>query len=289
MNGLTRRAVLVVSALAIALGMTTVVRAESTLDKIKSTGEMTAGVAIYDTWAFRRENGEVAGFSPDLIKAAFEPLGVKKFNFVLVEWGALVPSLQTHRFDLIAAGMWITPARCEMVAFSDPDVLINDAALVKKGNPNNIHSYEDVAKNPNLRIGAGRGSAALEHARMAGIPDDRILQFQDEDAASAALFAGRIDAQPLGSTSIGRVLKDPNSSAIIESATPFTGFIAKDGYEVAGRSAIAFRLDDKELRDVYNKRLAELKADGTVAALMKKYELNAKIDDRGTAERACKG
>ncbi|PBB58183.1 MULTISPECIES: ectoine/hydroxyectoine ABC transporter substrate-binding protein EhuB [Mesorhizobium] len=285
MNKITRRAVIGCAAVSIAFGAAQLpAAAQSKLDRIESEGKITVGIANAINWAWRGEDGKVVGFSPDLLRAAFEPLGVKEFDFVLVDWNALIPSLQTRRFDVIAAGMWITPVRCKSVAFSDPDLTISDAMLVDKGNPHNIHSYEDLTKNPELRVGASRGSADIEHMTSAGVPEKQILQFQDDDAVVAALVAGRIDGAPFGSTAMPRMLKALAPS--VERAMPFTGYI-KDGHEVAGWSAIAFRLDDTNLRDAYNKRLVELKADGTVAKLMQKYGIEANVNDTMTVEKAC--
>ncbi|PBB58338.1 MULTISPECIES: ectoine/hydroxyectoine ABC transporter substrate-binding protein EhuB [Mesorhizobium] len=285
MNKLTRRAVIGCAAVSIAFGATLLpAAAQSTLDRIESEGKITVGIANNEGWATRGADGKVVGFSPDLLRAAFEPLGVKDFDIVLVEWNALIPSLQTRRFDVIAAGMWITPVRCKSVAFSDPDLTISDQMIVDKGNPHNIHSYEDVAKNPELLVGASRGSADIEHMMSAGVPEKQILQFQDDDAAIAALVAGRIVGTPFGSITAARFVKAlaPN----VELAEPFTGYV-KDGHEVAGWSAIAFRSDDTNLRDAYNKRLAELKADGTVAKLMEKHGIQAKVEKTMTVEKAC--
>ena len=59
----------------------------------------------------------------------FAKLGVKKVDAVLTEWGALIPGLKAGRFDVIAAGMYITPERCKQVAFADPQNQIPDTLL----------------------------------------------------------------------------------------------------------------------------------------------------------------
>ncbi|BCH19828.1 ectoine/hydroxyectoine ABC transporter substrate-binding protein EhuB (plasmid) [Mesorhizobium sp. L-2-11] len=262
--------------------------AQSTLEKIKTEGKVTIGIASgYRPWSFPGDNGTASGFSPDLVRAAFEPLGIKDIQFVDSEFPALVSSLVSNRFDVVAAGMWITPVRCTAVAFSDPDLTMKDAIIVKKGNPKNIHSYKDIAGNSELKIGADRGSAALEHASSAGVPKDQIISFENFDAAVAAVIGGRIDGVPAASTSVGPFIRDPKLSGEIERAMPFEGFVLANGREIAGYSAIAFRLDDKDLKDFYNKRLQEMKADGTVAAIMKKYDIEAEVAKDVTAQQIC--
>ncbi|WP_292437237.1 ectoine/hydroxyectoine ABC transporter substrate-binding protein EhuB [Mesorhizobium sp.] len=288
MKNITRRAVISGAAMVIAFGGAGLpAAAETTLERIKSEGKITVGIANARPQGYRDENGNVAGFSPDLVRAALEPLGVKEIDFVISEFSALISSLQSGRFDVIASGMWITPIRCKAVAFSDPVLVTEDAVLVKKGNPFNIHSYQDVVKNPQVKIGADRGSAAIEHAVAAGVPSDRILLLTDFNAAIAALTGDRIEALPMSSANVGPLLEDPNLKDSIEQAMPFAGYIGKNGIEVAGRPAIGFRLADTDLREFFNKRLAEMKADGTVAALKKKYDIEIDTETSVTAEQAC--
>jgi len=289
MDGVTRRILMGGAAVAIFFGVAQLpVAAETTLERIKSEGKITIGVDNSRPWGFRDENGDVAGFSPDLVRAALEPLGVNKIDFVITEFPALISSLQAGRFDAVAAGMWITPVRCKAVGFSDPDLVEKDALLVMKGNPLNIHSYADVVANTNVRLAADRGSAAIEHAIAAGVPKDRLLLLSDFNAAIAALTGGRADAVPLASSNIDPYLRDPNLSGSIERASPFKGYIGKNGHEMGGWSAIGFRLEDTDLREAYNKRLAEMKADGTVETIKKKYGIQETETEKGlTALEIC--
>ncbi|WP_217579102.1 transporter substrate-binding domain-containing protein, partial [Mesorhizobium sp. GbtcB19] len=57
-----------------------------------------------------------------------------------------------------------------------------------------------------------------------------------------------------------------------------------------GYSAIAFRKDDSDLRDLYNSRLKELKLDGTVARIMAKYGFSDQetVPDL-TSNQVCEG
>src|SRR5690606_34180458 len=71
---------------------------------------------------------------------------------VLTEWGSLIPGLRASRFDLIAAGMYITPERCKQVLFTDPHYQLPDTLLVKTGNPKNLRSYADIANDPEAKL-----------------------------------------------------------------------------------------------------------------------------------------
>ncbi len=54
---------------------------------------------------------------------------------MLTEFGSLIPGLQAGRFDIIAAGMFVNPKRCEQVQFSEPTYGIGQAFLVAEGQP----------------------------------------------------------------------------------------------------------------------------------------------------------
>lgn len=263
-------------------------KAESTRERILREGKITIGISNGAPWGFRGENGEPAGFHPDLIKAAFKSLGVEEVEMVITEFGALIPALSAKRFDAIAAGLYITPQRCELVAFSDPDLKLADAALVVEGNPKDVHSYAEIAANSQIMFGVGRGSTTAKNASAAGVPEDRMLLFPDIQSNVSALLTGRIDVAAFSAPTVARILSDDNIKGI-ERALPFEG-VVDNGKERFGYSAIAFRQEDTDLRGLYNSRLQALKADGTVAAIMKKYGFsNQETAPELTSDQICDG
>jgi polar amino acid transport system substrate-binding protein len=253
---------------AILVANTLALRAETTRERVLREGRIVIGMSNGAPWGYRGKNGEPAGFHPDLIRAAFESLGVSKVEIVITEFGALIPALTAQRFDAIAAGLYITPERCELVAFSDPDLKLADAALVAEGNPKGIHSYAQIATNPEIKFGVGRGSTTAKNAAAAGVPDERMLLFPDIQSNVSALLTGRIDVAAFSAPTVARILAEENIHGV-ERALPFQG-VQENGKERFGYSAIAFRKEDVDLRDLYNSRLKALKLDGTVARIMAK-------------------
>lgn len=248
--------------------------AQTTLERIRGSGKITIAIHNQAPWGFRGPDGAATGFHPDLIRAAFKPMGVTDIEFVITDFGALIPSLLAQRVDVVASGLAVTPARCAQVAFSEPDLAISDAVLVQTGNPLNIHSYADIIANPEISIGGSRGSANVANALAAGIPAAQVQQFQNTEASVSAMLAGRVSALTFSSATALAVLKDPKISGI-ERASPFKGYIKPNGLPAANYAAIAFRKDDTDLRDAYNARLAQLKADGTLAAIVRQYGFTA--------------
>jgi polar amino acid transport system substrate-binding protein len=89
--------------------------------------------------------------------------------------------------------MYITPARCKQV-LRDPQYQIQDALLVEKGNPKNLHSYADIAKKADTKLAIMAGTVNLQYARDSGVKDSQILQVPDTTAQLQAVRAGRADA-----------------------------------------------------------------------------------------------
>lgn len=261
------RTLQLVCGMVIVFGLAAQALAETTRERILNDKTIVIGVHNKAPWGYRDKDGDPAGFHPDLVRAIFEPLGVTKVELVIADFGALIPGLVASRFDAIASGLYITPKRCELVAFSNPDLRLADAALVAAGNPKAISSYSDIAKNADLRFGATRGSVQGKNAAAAGIPESQMLLFQNTEATIAALTSGRVDAIAFSAATASKVVSDPNIEGI-ERASPFTGLVLDNGKEKVGHSAVAFRQGDEDLRDLYNERLAELRADGTFDKIM---------------------
>lgn len=247
------------------------VYAQSISDRVLKEGKITIGIHNRSPWGFKGADNQVTGFHPDLVRAVLGPLGIKEIDFVIAEFPALIPSLMSKRIDAIASGMAVTPARCEQVIFSNPDLAIKDTLVVKPGNPLNIHSFADIAKNADIRLATLRGSTQVDNAVKAGIAKDRILLFQDYGSLVSALVAGRVEALILTTAAAIDILKDPNLKGQLERATPFVGLV-EEGREAASYTAVEFRTEDAKLRDLYNEELEKRKADGTVKKIAAKYD-----------------
>ena len=84
-------------------------QAETTLEKAKREGYLRVGFANEAPYGFATPDGKLTGESPEVVKAVLKKIGIGEVDGVLTEFGSLIPGLQAGRFDLIAAGMFITP------------------------------------------------------------------------------------------------------------------------------------------------------------------------------------
>ena len=249
----------------------------STLDKVKDSSSVRIGYANETPFAYTALDGKVTGESPEIVTKIFERMGVEKINPVLTEWGSLIPGLRASRFDLIAAGMYITPERCKQVLFTDPHYQLPDTLLTKAGNPKNLHSYEDIAKS-GAKVAIMSGTVNLGYARKAGISDDQILQVPDTTAQLQAVRAGRADAA-VGTQLTMKGLADKGGDSV-EAIAEFKDDPAHTGY-----GALAFRPEDKELRDAVNAQLKEWIGSEEHLATVKPFGFDqSNITDQTAAE-----
>lgn len=219
--------------------------AETTLERVKRTGEIRIGYANEAPFAYTLPDGRVTGESPEIARHVFDKMGIRKVNPVLTEWGGLIPGLLAGRFDVIAAGMYITPERTQQVLFTDPHYQLRDTLLVAKGNPSKLNSYADIAKNNNIKVAVMSGTAQYQYARAAGIPDSRIMQVPTTIAQLQAVRTRRADAA-VGTQLTMKELA-AKSGDRVEALANFQDDPAHTGY-----GALAFRKEDENLRDAVN-------------------------------------
>ncbi|MGF6875749.1 ectoine/hydroxyectoine ABC transporter substrate-binding protein EhuB [Paraburkholderia sp. MM5477-R1] len=251
-----------------ALFAASAVHAQGVLSKAKQTGTIRVGIFNRAPWGYVDANGDVKGQTVDILKAAFAPLGITKIDAVVTDFGALIPGLLSKRFDVIAAGLYIKPERCKLVAFGNPDIQMSDALLVHKGNPKDLHSYSDIAKDKSVTLATGRGNVEYQHALDAGIPKDRINAYTDPNAELAALTTGRADAIVETAATVSVWAK---VSGNVERALPFAQPVSADGKTLYGYPALAFRPADSDLRDAYNAELKKLRKSGKMLEILKRY------------------
>ncbi|WP_027056466.1 ectoine/hydroxyectoine ABC transporter substrate-binding protein EhuB [Mesorhizobium erdmanii] len=167
--------------------------AQSLLEKIKNGETIRVGFSNEVPWAYPGENNQPLGFVNAMTTDMLKKLGTTKVEPVVTEWGSLIPGLQAGRFDIITGGMYILPERCRNVLFTDPIVKATDALIVPAGNPENLHSYQDV-HDKSLTFATGAGYSEIALMRKLGVPDDKIMQVAGPAEILQAVKSGRAAA-----------------------------------------------------------------------------------------------
>ncbi len=150
--------------------LSTIANAASSLAAAKSDGRIRVGFANEAPYAFASPEGKLTGLMPDVIGYIMKELGVPELEGVLTDFGGLIPGLLAKRFDILGAGLYVTPVRCKQVAASNPQYVVTESIAVKKGNPKNLHSYADIAKDEGVKIGTLAGSINAQYLAAAKVP-----------------------------------------------------------------------------------------------------------------------
>ena len=280
-SGLSRRALMAAVAGLAALATTGAALAQSTLEQAKADGYIRVGFANEAPYGFATPDGKLTGESPEVVRAVLAKIGIPQMDGVLTEFGSLIPGLQAGRFDIIAAGMFVNPARCEQIQFSEPTYGIGQAFLVAEGNPKNIVDYGTLAENSDLKLAVMSGAVEAGYARDSGVAEEQILQLPDQSSLVAAVKAGRADAAALTALSIADMASKNEG---VESTKPF-GEVA--GESVVGHGAIGFRKDDTELYEAFNAALKEFIGSPEHIALVEPHGFGADYLPAKTTAELC--
>lgn len=230
--------------------------AENTLERIRERGTVRIGFANEAPYAYvDSTTGKLTGEAPEIARVILKRLGVNNVQGVLTEFGSLIPGLDASRFDIIAAGMYVTPPRCKQIAFSNPTYGIGEAFVVRKGNPQKLHSYGDVARKKHVQLGVVTGAIERDYAIKSGISSGQIRVLPDAPSALEAVAAGRIHAYGGTSLTVNDLLRKANNPNL-ERAEPFTDPII-DGEVIRGYGAFGFRQADKALQAAFNQELEQ--------------------------------
>ncbi|MEV6764343.1 ectoine/hydroxyectoine ABC transporter substrate-binding protein EhuB [Streptomyces sp. NPDC051105] len=287
----TRRAVLAgaaaIGALA-AAGCTRVATAAGTdggdlLQRLRAQGVVRLGIAGEIPFGYIDKDGHLTGEAPELAKAIFKRLGVGKVQPVPTEFGSLIPGLNSQQFDVVAAGMYVNPERCQQVIFADPDYQMLDSFVVRKGNPKGLHDYKDVVAKK-AKFATGTGYAEIQYAVEAGYKESDILIVPDQVAGLNAVEAGRVDVFAGTAVTVREVVK---KSAKAEATKPFAPLV--DGKPHVDGGAFAFRSAETKLRDAFNVELRKLKKSGELLRILRPFGFTqAEMTDL-TAKELCGG
>ncbi|KDN72893.1 ectoine/hydroxyectoine ABC transporter substrate-binding protein EhuB [Streptomyces olindensis] len=253
------------------------------LDRLRAAGVVRLGIAGEIPFGFIDKNGELTGEAPELAKVIFKRLGVDRVQPVPTEFGSLIPGLNSQQFDVVAAGMYVNPERCEQVIFSDPDYQMLDAFIVRKGNPKGLRSYQDVVEKK-AKFATGTGYAEIQYAVEAGYKESDILIVPDQVAGLNAVEAGRVDVFAGTALTVREVVK---KSAKAEATEPFKPLVGGKPHVDGG--AFAFRPTETNLRDAFNVELRKLKKSGELFRILKPFGFTeAEMTDL-TAKELCGG
>lgn len=138
-------------------------------------------------FAFKQGDG-YTGFDIEIWAEIAKGLG-RKWRVQPMEFGALIPALQTNNIDVIVSQLFIKPARQQVIDFSDP---YYDSGLVAvtRIDDNSIQSPSDL---DGKTIGTETGTIAVDYIKN-DLKGATLEQLPSINNALLALQAGRTDA-----------------------------------------------------------------------------------------------
>ncbi|MFD2618589.1 transporter substrate-binding domain-containing protein [Terrilactibacillus laevilacticus] len=224
-------------------------------DQIKDKGTMVVATeGTYAPYSYHDpETNKLIGYDVDVTRAVAKKLGVK-VQFKETAWDSQFAGLNSKRFDTMANEVGINPDREKKYDFSTP-YGTSKSVIVTRTNNTKIKSLDDLK---GVKVAQGLTSNYGEMTRKAGA---QIVGQDDFSKAIKLVQQKRVDATVNDQGAVLDYLKTTKSkdlkvAAVIESNA------AKIAYPVRKGSGL-----DKHL----SQALKELKEDGTLAKISKKY------------------
>lgn len=240
-------------------------RAETTLEKIKRTGQLTVATeAALPPFEFVKD-GKIVGYGSDILVEVVKALGVQVKQLDLPFQG-LMPGLLAGKFDFVATTVSVNEERAKRYAFTLPIAPANSYVLKRKGDP--LKSAQDLnGKIVGTQLASGPEVVARnfdKKLKAAGGSGYKALKLFTTFGESWVALANReLDAAIAGFGTLVMLVKDK-----------------PDVFELAGQvpndnpytyNCWLTRAEDTSLRDFLNDVFRKMHADGRFAVLQEKW------------------
>ena len=245
-------AIAVLAVLAIGLGIYFVTR-----PKTETTGKDTLTIATegcWSPWTYHDENGELTGFDIEIGALIAKGLDLKP-DFQEVPWESILVGVETGTFDIACNGVGYTEERAQKFYFTDPYVYTEAVLVVRKDNEE-IKSLDDLkgkktsnSPNSTYALKAEEMGASVDYVDTLGETMTMVID-------------GRVDATINAKGSVDDYLGE-HPDAEIKVVQVFAG--EPVCYPIRKTA------ENEELLKKINGILANLRKDGTLAALSVKY------------------
>lgn len=202
----------------------------------------------YPPYNFVNEKGEVDGFEVELGNELCKRIGAE-CTWVRNDWDSIIPNLVSSNYDTIMAGMNITDERRKSIAFSD------------EYTPPPPSAY--LALTPDADItGAVAAQTNTIQAGYVAETGATLIEFATGEEAIAAVRNGEAEA----------VFADRDFLVPFErDAADLVWVEGQDRVVVGEGLGIGMRQSDTELKARFDAAIAEMRADGSLDAMISKW------------------
>ncbi|UOA26472.1 transporter substrate-binding domain-containing protein [Pseudosulfitobacter sp. DSM 107133] len=202
----------------------------------------------YPPYNFINDAGEVDGFERELGDELCKRAELT-CEWVKNDWDSIIPNLVSGNYDTIMAGMSITDERDEVIDFTQDYFPPTASAYVAAAEGLDVKTAIVAAQTATIQAGyiAESGATLVEFAT----PEETVAAVRNGEAD--AVFADRDYLVPLVEASGGELM-----------------FVADD-VALGGGIGMGLRESDTELKDKFDAAITDMKADGTLNTMLKKW------------------
>ena len=254
-------------------------KSKDTLAVAKEKGVLTVASSNDAPFAFMDvKTNEFTGIDAEIIGEVAKRLGINKVEMKQIPFENLLIELNNNSVDMVTDGMYVKDERKKLAKFTNIWYKEGEAIIIPKNSK--IASKDDLK---NAVLGGQKGTAFLETAQkwqQAGLVKE-VKVFGSQSELMLAVNTGKIDACITDGAVAGYTLSQ-DSSLSLKILSPYKA-------EAAGMIAAAVRKNDTALVDAVNEKIDEMKKDGTILKLLKKYGMNddnfVSLEDGKTSDK----
>jgi polar amino acid transport system substrate-binding protein len=208
--------------------------------------------AFFEPYEYYQEK-EIVGIDAEVAKALCDKMG---YSLVIddMEFDSIIASVQTGKADFGMAGMTVTDERKEAVDFTDSYTTAIQVIIVKEGSTK-VKGADDLKK---AKIGVQRGTTGDIYVSDFEEEGATIERFSKGSDAVLALSSGKVDAVVIDNQPANKFVEANKGLKILDE--PFEN----EDYAICLKKG-------SDLTEKFNKALKELKDDGTIDKIIKKY------------------
>ena len=208
--------------------------------------------AAFPPYEMTTDSGEFEGIDIETAQAIADKLGLE-LQIDDMDFDAALLAVQQGKSDMVMAGVTVTDERQNVMDFTDSYATGIQSIIVKEDS--DIASVDDLA---GKKIGTQRGTTGYLNCSD-DFGDENVVAYDDGLTAVQMLNNGQVDC----------VVIDNAPAKEFIAANP--GLKLLDTAYVEESYAIGIGKGNTELKDAINTALEELKADGTLQAIVDKY------------------
>ena len=207
--------------------------------------------ATFPPYEMTTDAGTIEGIDVDTAQAIAEKLGLE-LQIDDMDFDAALLSVQQGKADIAMAGITVTDERMAVMSFSDSYATGIQSVIVPEGS--DIASVDDLA---GKKIGTQRGTTGYIYCSD-DFGDENVVAYDDGLTAVQALNNGQVDAVVIDNAPAKEFIAANPGLKILDTS------YAEEDYAIG-------MAKNSPLEDAVNSVLEELKADGTLQAIVDKY------------------